>query len=330
MTATEPDATPYADLDPETVLEAVEALGYRCDGRVLALNSYENRVYRVGREDDAPLVTKFYRPARWTDEAILEEHAFAIELHDADLPVVAPLVDDDETLHYFDGYRYAMFPTQGGHAPELDRKDTLIRLGQTLARMHTVGARAPFAHRIALDLDSHAFDPVDWLLDNAWLPPELEKPFEQLTEALFDHMEAAWDRAGDFSVLRLHGDCHPGNILWRDDHAHFVDLDDCLTGPAIQDLWMLLSGELRDQRRQLDWLLEGYRSFRQFDLRELHLVESLRTMRLLHFNAWVAKRWSDPAFPRAFPWFDEPRHWESVITQLQEQLAALQEPASLV
>jgi Ser/Thr protein kinase RdoA (MazF antagonist) len=329
------DEPPFADLDPDTVLDALEALGFDCDGRVLALNSYENRVYRVGLEDATPIVVKFYRPGRWTDEAILEEHTFSRELRDADLSVVAPLEIDGQTLHHDVGHRLAVFPLQGGQAPELDHRDTLGQLGRTLARIHNVGARAPFAHRIELGIDTHGDDPVDWLLDQRWLPPELEAPFERLTDAIFDHLDAAWDRAGDVRRLRLHGDCHPGNILWRAEPgepgvAHFVDLDDCLTGPAIQDLWMLLSGSANDQRRQFDWLLQGYREFRDFDPRELHLVEALRTLRLLHFNGWVARRWSDPAFPRAFPWFDEPRHWESVIVQLQEQLAALQEPIALM
>lgn len=330
MSGDDHDDTPYADLDHQLVIDAVEALGHRCDGRVLALNSYENRVYRVGREDAPPLVAKFYRPGRWTDAAILEEHAFSRELAEADLPVVAPLAEAGETLHRFDGYRFALFPTQGGHAPELEKRDTLTRLGQTLARMHTVGARRPFEHRGALDLETHAFAPVDFLLDEGWIPPELETAFEQLTDALFDHLENAWDHAADFATLRLHGDCHPGNILWRDDHAHFVDLDDCLTGPAVQDLWMLLSGSPADQRKQLGWLMEGYCSFRDFDRREWSLVETLRTMRLLHFNGWVARRWHDPAFPRAFPWFEDNRHWETVILQLKEQLSALQEPPALV
>ena len=330
-----PDPPPFADLDPDTVLDAVEALGFECDGRVLALNSYENRVYRVGIEDAVPIVAKFYRPGRWTDDAIREEHAFAGELRDAELSVVAPLELDGDTLHEDFGYRYALFPLQGGQAPELDHRDTLRQLGRTLARMHNVGARAPFVHRIELSLDTHGYDPVDWLLDHDWLPAELEAPFEKLTDAIFDHLEAAWERTGDVDLLRLHGDCHPGNILWRTEPgqpgvAHFVDLDDCLTGPAIQDLWMLLSGNADDQRRQFDWLLQGYGEFRAFDPREVHLVEALRALRLLHFNGWVARRWSDPAFPRAFPWFEEPRHWESVISQLQEQLAALQEPASLL
>lgn len=329
MSDVDDDPAPYDDLDHQVVIEAVEALGHRCDGRVLALNSYENRVYRVGIEDGDPLVAKFYRPERWSDEAILEEHAFSLELAAAELPVVAPLVVEGETLHWFDGYRHALFPTQGGHAPELERKDTLARLGQTLARMHTVGARTPFRHRIALGLDTHGYDPVDFLLDHDWIPPELEVAFENLTDDLFDHLEHAWERVGDFELLRLHGDCHPGNILWRDDHAHFVDLDDCLTGPAIQDLWMLLSGNPADQRKQFGWLVEGYRTFREFDEREVALVEPLRTLRLLHFNGWVARRWADPAFPRAFPWFEDNRHWETVILQLKEQLSALQEPPAL-
>jgi Ser/Thr protein kinase RdoA (MazF antagonist) len=321
-----PRATPFSDLGPDTVLAAVEALGYACDGRVLALNSYENRVYRVGIEGKSPVVVKFYRPGRWSDASIREEHAFAAELFDAELSVVPPLRLGEQTLHTHAGYRYALFALQGGHAPELDDRATLTRLGQTLARLHNVGAVHSFVHRPTLGIATHADDAIDYLLDERWLPPELEAPFERLSDALLDHLDAAWERAGDIAFLRLHGDCHPGNILWRDDTAHFVDLDDCLTGPAIQDLWMLLSGNAADQRRQFGWLLEGYRSFRHFDPRELHLVEALRTMRLLHFNAWVARRWHDPAFPRAFPWFEEPRHWESVIAQLQEQLAAMQEP----
>jgi len=324
-------ALPYADLDPQRVIEAVEALGHRCDGRVLALNSYENRVFRVGLEGAAPLVAKFYRPGRWSDAAIREEHGFAQELADADLSVVPPLRDAaGETLHAIEGHRIALFPLQGGHAPELDRRDTLEHLGRTLARMHAVGARHAFEHRAELSLDVHGYDAVDFLLDVGWLPGELEDAFAQLTDDLFAHLESAWEVFEECTLLRLHGDCHPGNILWRDEHAHFVDLDDCLTGPAIQDLWMLLSGDARDQRRQWGWLMDGYRRFRDFDRRELALVEPLRTLRLLHFNGWVARRWHDPAFPRAFPWFEDRRHWETVILQLKEQLAALQEPPVLL
>lgn len=318
--------TPYADLGPDTVLDAVESLGFETDGRVLALNSYENRVYRIGLEDAAPLIAKFYRPGRWSDAGIDEEHGFSIELRDADLSVVAPLTIDDRTLHHHAGYRFALFPMQGGHAPELQHRETLQQLGRTLARMHSIGARDRFRHRPRLDIAGFGREPVRYLQDAGWLPPPLAESFARLADALLAHCEAAWQRAGDVAQLRLHGDCHPGNILWRDDQAHFVDLDDCLTGPAVQDLWMLLSGDAEEQRRQFDWLLEGYGEFRDFDWRERHLIEALRTLRLLHYHAWIARRWHDPAFPRAFPWFEEPRHWEGVIVQMQEQLGALQEP----
>ncbi|MDY0022303.1 serine/threonine protein kinase [Arenimonas caeni] len=317
--------TPYANLDPDRILDAVESLGLHADGRVLALNSYENRVYRIGIEGGAPLVAKFYRPGRWSDEAIGEEHAFAAELAAADLSVVAPLAFGGRTLHAFGGHRFALFPLRGGHAPELGDRDTLTHLGRVLGRLHAVGAAKPFAHRGELTIESHGEDPVHFLLEGGWLPPELEHNFETLAESLLDAMDAAWERAGEVATLRLHGDCHPGNILWREGQAHFVDLDDCLTGPAVQDLWML-AGRREDGPRAWQWLLEGYEQFRAFDRRELHLVEALRTLRLLHHNAWIARRWSDPAFPPAFPWFEAPRHWESVITQMQEQLAALHEP----
>ncbi|MBY4598741.1 serine/threonine protein kinase [bacterium BD-1] len=317
--------TPYADLDPDRILDAVESLGLHADGRVLALNSYENRVYRIGIEGEAPLVAKFYRPGRWTDAAILEEHAFAAELLAADLSVVAPLQHAGATLHAFGGHRFALFPMRGGHAPELGDRAVLTHLGRVLGRMHAVGDGQRFAHRGRIGIESHGEDAVHYLLENRWLPPDLEGNFERLAEALFDAMDACAERAGDVHELRLHGDCHPGNILWRDGQAHFVDLDDCLTGPAVQDLWML-AGRREDCAKPWAWLLEGYEQFRRFDRRELHLVETLRTLRLLHHNAWIARRWHDPAFPAAFPWFEAPRHWESVITQMQEQLAALHEP----
>jgi len=317
--------TPFAGLDPDRILDAIESLGLHADGRVLALNSYENRVYRIGIDDGAPLVAKFYRPGRWSDAAIAEEHAFAAELAAADLSVVAPLAIDGITLHHHDGHRFALFPLRGGHAPELGDRATLTHLGRVLGRLHAVGAAAHFRHRGQITIESHGEDPVHYLLEHGWLPAELESNFERLAEALLDAMDARQALAGDVAHLRLHGDCHPGNILWRDDQAHFVDLDDCLSGPAVQDLWML-AGRREDMATPLAWLLEGYEQFRAFDRRELHLVEGLRTLRLLHHNAWIARRWHDPAFPAAFPWFDAPRHWESVITQMQEQLAALHEP----
>ncbi|HEX5694478.1 MAG TPA: serine/threonine protein kinase [Arenimonas sp.] len=318
-------STPFADLDPDRILHAVESLGLLCDGRVLALNSYENRVYRIGMEEGPARVAKFYRPGRWSDEAIGEEHAFSAELHAADLSVVPPLVVNGRSLHHFQGHRFALFELRGGHAPELGQREVLTHLGRVLGRMHAVGAARSFQHRGKIGIESHGEDPVHYLLEQGWLPPELETNFERLALALFDAMDACYERAGPGATLRLHGDCHPGNILWRDDQAHFVDLDDCLGGPAVQDLWML-AGRREDSREPWRWLLEGYETFRAFDRRELHLVEPLRTLRLLHHNAWIARRWHDPAFPVAFPWFEAPRHWESVITQMQEQLAALQEP----
>lgn len=318
--------SPFSDLDPDRILRALEVLGLHCDGRVLALNSYENRVFRIGIEDAPAIVAKFYRPGRWTDAAIREEHAFAAELCAADLSVVAPIEVNGDTLHHAGGFRVALFPMQGGHAPEPGDRDTLRQIGRTLGRMHAVGAAAPFQHRGVLSIDAQAIDPVRYLLDAQWLPPSIEENFEATANLLIDEIEDAWSRAGAFATLRLHGDCHPGNVLWRDGAAHFVDLDDCLTGPAMQDLWMLFSGDRAAQAQQLTWLLEGYEVFRPFDRRELHLIEALRAMRLLHYHAWIARRWHDPAFPAAFPWFDSPRHWEGVITQLQEQLATMREP----
>ncbi len=318
------DALPYADLDPERILDAVESLGLRADGRVLALNSYENRVFRVGLEDAAPVVAKFYRPGRWSDDAILEEHAFAAELRAADLSVVAPLAFAGATLHHHGGHRFALFPLQGGHAPETGDREVLRHLGRVLGRLHAVGARTGFVHRGAIGIATHGEATVDFLLDGDWLPPDLEDNFAALADALLDACDAAWERAGAFATLRLHGDCHPGNILWREGQAHFVDLDEALAGPAVQDLWML-AGRREDGPAAWRWLLEGYGEFRAFDRAELHLVEALRALRLLHYNAWIARRWRDPAFPAAFPWVEQPRHWESVITQMQEQLAALHE-----
>lgn len=318
-----PGEAPYARLTPDVVVDAVESLGLACDGRLLALNSYENRVYRVGIEDAAPLVAKFYRPGRWSDAAILEEHAFAQELAQADISVVAPIVIGGATLFRHDGFRFALFPCQGGRAPELDNEDTLRQLGRTLARMHTVGARRPFRHRATLDVAGFGHDSLRAVLASGQIPAPLGDNFKHLGSALLVRIEEAFNRATPTTTLRLHGDCHPGNILWRDGVAHFVDLDDCLTGPAIQDLWMFLSGSPHDQQAQLERLLEGYQEFRDFDWRERQLIEALRALRLLHYHAWVAQRWHDPAFPRAFPWFQEPRHWADVLRQIQEQLAAM-------
>lgn len=319
-------AAPFAGLTPDAILAAVESLGLHCDGRVLALNSYENRVYRIGIEDASPVVAKFYRPGRWTDAAILEEHDFSAELCAADISVVAPQRIEGHTLHHHGDMRFALFAMQGGHAPEPAHRDTLRQIGRTIGRMHAVGAAGRFLHRGRLGIESHAVASVAYLLEAGWLPPTLEANFESLCHVLIDEVEDAWHAAGNFDVLRLHGDCHPGNILWRNDGAHFVDLDDAITGPAMQDLWMLCTGDAAARSEQLEWLLDGYELFAPFDRRQLHLIEALRAIRLLHYHAWIARRWDDPAFPAAFPWFDSPRHWEEVIVQLQEQLFAMREP----
>lgn len=320
-----PDQTPFAGLIPDVVLTAVEAAGFVTDGRLLALNSYENRVWQVGIEQAGPVVAKFYRPGRWTDRGIIEEHRFTLELAKADISVVPPLVIGGRTLLEHAGFRYALFPSQGGHAPELAHKATIEHLGRVIGRMHAVGTVAKFQHRPVLSPGVWGRSAVDWLCAHQWLPAHMEAAFTGLAGHVLEHVEAAWERAGDFRTLRLHGDCHPGNILWRNERAHFVDLDDCLTGPAIQDLWMLISGDRPEREEQLGWLLSGYRLFMDFDPRELHLLEALRALRMLNYQAWLARRWNDPAFPMAFPWFADDRHWETVIQQLQEQLGELQE-----
>ena len=316
---------PYEGLDPGAVIAALESVGLLCDGRLLALNSFENRVYRVGQETGPALVAKFYRPRRWTDTAIIEEHAFCAELAQGGLSVVAPLNIDGRTLHDHAGFRFAVFPLQGGRAPELGVRENLRHLGQCLGRLHAIGARAPFRHRPTLSLAEQGDAAVDFILDGEWLPPELEENFSVLADALLDAAEQRWALAEPVANLRLHGDCHPGNVLWRDDQAHFVDLDDCCNGPAMQDIWMLLSGTAQEQAQQLEWLVEGYRVFAELNPMQLHLIEPLRTLRLLHYHAWIARRWHDPAFPAAFPWFGDSRHWEEVIGQMQEQLSALQD-----
>lgn len=320
------ETRPFGNLGPERVLSALESIGFVTDGRLLALNSFENRVWQIGLEDDDPVVAKFYRPGRWPDAAIEEEHAFSHELAEAGLSVVAPLLIGNRSLHEHGGYRFAVFPRRGGHAPEPAHEPTLRVLGRTLGRLHAVGRAGRFAHRERVTVE-RGRQAIEWLLANEWIPPHLTDSFASLGGHLLESIEACWQRAGEVAELRLHGDCHPGNILWRDDQAHFVDLDDCCTGPAVQDLWMLISGEREDRERQLGWLLAEYRMFCEFDPRELHLIEALRTLRMLHYQAWLARRWDDPAFPQAFPWFGDDRHWEGVIGQLREQLGELAEPA---
>ena len=317
---------PYAALGPETVLDALESIGLRVDGRLLALNSYENRVYQVGLEDEAPVVAKFYRPARWTDDAILEEHAFTEALARQEIPVVAPLVLNGGTLHRFAGFRFSVSPRRGGRAPELDNPDVLEWIGRFMGRIHAEGQSRRFRHRPVLDIERFGEEPGRFLLDGGWIPAELVEAYESVLGHAIEAVRRCFDRAGAVRSLRLHGDCHAGNILWTDEGPHFVDFDDCLSGPAVQDLWMLLSGDPEEMGRQFGRVLKGYRMFEQFDAREIHLVEALRTLRLIHYSAWLARRWEDPAFPAAFPWFNTQRYWQDHILELREQLALMDEP----
>ncbi|MDH5301438.1 MAG: serine/threonine protein kinase [Gammaproteobacteria bacterium] len=318
---------PYEGLGPDQVLDCIEATGRYCTGGFLALNSYENRVYQVALEDREYVVAKFYRPGRWTNAAILEEHAFALELADAEVPVVAPLVDaDGKTLHEINGYRFALFPRRGGRSPELDNDENLRWLGRFLGRMHMVGAQDRFKHREKLGV-SRAQQATTFVQESDFLPSYLRDSYRAVANDLLAHIERCFDSVFDLRMIRLHGDCHPGNILWTDAGPHFVDLDDAVMGPAIQDLWMLLSGYRDEQSRQMQLIIEGYQQFREFDPQELLLIEALRSIRMIHYAAWLARRWDDPAFPQAFPWFASPRFWEEHVQELKEQLALIAEPA---
>ena len=304
----------------------MESLALRSDGRLLALNSYENRVYQVGVEDGAPLVAKFYRPGRWSDEAILEEHAFTLELAAREIPVVAPLAPGGRTLHEFEGYRFALYPRRGGRAPELGERKVREWMGRFIGRIHAVGALTPFRHRPALDPATFGTEPRDYLLSRGFLPADLKEAWTGVTAQALEGVRRCYGRAGAVPGLRLHGDVHAGNVLWTDDGPHFVDFDDARTGPAVQDLWMLVSGSREDMAREFGDVLAGYEDFREFDRRELHLVEALRTLRLIHYSAWLARRWDDPAFPAAFPWFNTERYWQDRILELREQIALMDEP----
>ena len=328
-----PSAHPFSRLTPDVVLNSIDALGLRCDGRLLSLNSYENRVYQVGQEEGNPLVAKFYRPLRWSDAQIAEEHAFAAELSEAELPVVAPLAIDGRTLHASEGFRLAMYPRQGGRAPELEDGETLQWIGRFIGRIHAAGGTRDFVERPVLDIEGFGVEPRRFLLDGGFIPPELLPSWTSIADLALEGVRAAFARAGDYRRIRLHGDCHSGNVLWTPPTGnavggpHFVDLDDSRMGPAVQDLWMLVSGDRHSMAQQLGHLLKGYEDFAEFDDRELQLLEALRTLRLLHYSAWIARRWDDPAFPAAFPWFGTMRYWQDRVLELREQVAAMQEPA---
>jgi Ser/Thr protein kinase RdoA (MazF antagonist) len=313
-------AHPYSRLTPDAVLDAVAAAGFPPDGRLLALYSYENRVYQVWLDSGEVVVAKFYRPGRWSDAQIDEEHAFAHELAEREIPVVAPL----KSLK-FDDFRVAIYTRRGGRTPELDDKRTLEWIGRFIGRIHAVGAARRFPHREALTPKTFGRESRAFLLQTRFIPADLLEAWKAVTEQALSAVERCYERAGDVRSIRLHGDCHPGNILWIDEGPHFVDLDDARMGPAMQDLWMLLSGDRASMTRQLSDVLAGYEDFAELDRRELHLLEALRTLRLIHYSAWIARRWDDPAFPAAFPWFGTQRYWQDRILELREQIALMQE-----
>lgn len=335
--------TPYDDLTPDLILDALEACGQRVDGRLLTLNSYENRVFQVGLDSGHMVVAKFYRPGRWSDEQILEEHAFALELAEAEVPAVPPMAlshhlpharetarvsGTPPTLGHFGGHRIAVAHRRGGRTPELEDPEVLRWIGRFLARLHQVGARRPFEHRLRLDVHTLGWQAHQWLAEHEAIPPDQRGPWLDTARQALEMVEAAFARIDGLRWCRVHGDCHPGNVLWTPQGPHFVDLDDAGMGPAVQDFWMLVSGEPHERRRQLDALLDGYESFAEFDWRELQLIEPLRTLRLIHHSAWLARRWHDPAFPAAFPWFESGTYWQQQRDQLRQQidLMAAEEP----
>src|SRR5215813_981171 len=301
---------PYDALTPDLILDSVETTGLRCDGRLQALNSFENRVYQVGIDEGPPVIAKFYRPARWSRAAILEENAFACELAEAELPVVAPLAfgDPAATLQEHGGFLFALYPRQVGRAPELDQPETLRWMGRFIGRMHALGGLRRFAQRPALDVRSFAEQPSALLMHGGFIPEDLRAAYDAIARQLIDQLHACFERTGSLHSIRLHGDCHAGNVLWDGEGPHFVDLDDARNGPAVQDLWMLLAGERSAMELQLGALLRGYREFHTFDMRELQLIEALRTLRLIHYSGWLARRWQDPTFPLNFPWFNSQRY----------------------
>ncbi len=323
-----PESThPFAALNPETVLNAIEQMGFKPDARFFALNSYENRVYQIGVEDGPPIIAKFYRPGRWSREQILEEHAFSQELAELEIPVVPPLTHASYgTLAEIEGFQIAVFPQLVGRAPDLDNLDNLLVMGRFIGRIHAVGKLSAFKSRAKYSADLFGHSPRQFLLEHDFIPAELRSAYETLTADLLSRVDQLLKTAGPLSLQRIHGDCHLGNVLWRDETPNFVDFDDTMMGPAIQDLWMLLSGDRNQRQAQLLDIVEGYNEFFDFKPTELSLIEALRTLRIIHYSAWLAKRWQDPAFPMNFPWFNTIRYWSEHVLELREQMSALDEP----
>ncbi|MBA2648896.1 MAG: serine/threonine protein kinase [Legionella sp.] len=315
--------TPFDKLYPNAILDAVESIGFHCSGSLLALNSYENRVYQIGIEEAPPLIAKFYRPHRWDLAAILEEHQFSLELVEHELPIIAPLIINNQTLHHHNDFKFALFPRRGGHPLELDNSEQLEWMGRFIGRIHRISACKPFEHRIQLNTQSYGQDPYEYLIDHHFIPDYLKSNFCKTVELALQKIKHIFEVVGHVDQIRLHGDCHAGNVLWSDSGPHIVDLDDCLMGPAIQDIWMLLSGETTQMDVQLEKILQGYCEFHDFNFRERHLIEVFRTLRMIHYSGWLAKRWADPAFPLNFPWFNTPVYWQNHLMNLNEQIALL-------
>ena len=324
------DQHPFETLTPDFILDAIDSAGFKTDGRVTALNSYENRVYQIGIENREPVITKFYRPDRWSNMQIQEEHNFCYELESAELPVVTPIqIKQGVSLYEYGDFKFSLYPRKGGRAPELDNYDNLLTLGRFLARIHLVGSTSDFETRPTINIQSYGYDSVEYI-KGYFIPNELKLAYETLTDDLLKVISSIMHEASNIKYIRTHGDCHIGNMLWRDELPHFIDFDDSRMAPSVQDIWMLLSGDRHEQQLQLREILEGYNEFADFNVNELKLIESLRTLRMLHFSAWLARRWNDPAFPLGFPWFNSSRYWEEHILSLREQLAELQEPSIMM
>ena len=312
--------SPYANLKPDFILDAIESIGFCCSGSLLALNSYENRVYQIGIEESEPMVAKFYRPNRWSEATILEEHQFAQSLWEHEIPVVAPWKNaHNTTLYHFKGFNFALFPRWGGHALELDSLEQLERMGRFLGRIHAVGASQPFQHRTKLTVQGFGYDALKFLHTTHFIPHHMKERFFTYAHDVLKKVDAIFQSIPTLNYIRLHGDLHAGNVLWGKEGPHILDFDDCLMGPAIQDLWMLLSGEKEQMDVQIENILRGYCQFHDFNRNELRLIEALRTLRQLHYAAWLARRWEDPAFPLNFPWFDTSAYWEELLQNLHEQ-----------
>lgn len=314
---------PYATLHPDLILDAIESVGFKCSGSLLALNSYENRVYQIGIDDAEPVIAKFYRPNRWTNNAILEEHQFALELSALEIPVIAPLSMNNQTLHIFKEFRFAIFPRKGGRPLELDNLDQLEWMGRFVGRLHAVSASRSFKYRGKIDIKNYGHTPYQFLMKNNFIPEHLQKNYSLTVEKILQELERIIKNAEPTRLIRLHGDCHAGNVLWNESGPQIVDLDDCLTGPAIQDIWMLLSGNEDQVQHQLERVLSGYHQFADFNYRELKLIEPLRTLRMMMYSGWLAARWNDPAFHVSFPWFNTGFYWQEQFQHLNEQLNLL-------